>query len=250
LIGLGITTLGGAALGGFVAAGAYDAAARGDCGCQAKDWAQKTNRTDFIVQSALAGAAFGFGFAAAALNPFTAIAAGSFSVYMGLDSIRAGISNWQQNGGLNTCGALQLLGGVGAILGGANLISGGLNMLASNPPRSAVNLNEPKPNDSLTNSRPASSPVGRSRNPLVPFEEGPPRNPPGEIYGRDYSGHAIDRMQERGIPPSAIENAIRYGQGSTGNTPNTTVYYDPVNNLTVVTNSQTGRVVTVREGMP
>jgi hypothetical protein len=39
---------------------------------------------------------------------------------------------------------------------------------------------------------------------------------PGEINGRPYSGHAFDRMQGRGIPPSAVEDAIANGEARPG----------------------------------
>lgn len=69
------------------------------------------------------------------------------------------------------------------------------------------------------------------------------------INGTDYSAHAIDRMQGRGIPPSVVQNTIENGvvyptgAGTMG-------YYDLVNNVRVITNSNTGRVVTVIPGAP
>lgn len=54
------------------------------------------------------------------------------------------------------------------------------------------------------------TPVGRSGqqthflNPNAPQ----PRNSPTTINGRDFSGHALDRMQERGFTPSVVENTI------------------------------------------
>lgn len=96
----------------------------------------------------------------------------------------------------------------------------------------------------------ARTPVGRSGqqnhfpNPNAPK----PRNAPETIGGRDYSGHAIDRMQERGYTPSVIENALRTGTRSAGNKPSTSVFTDSTNNLRVITNSETGRVITVIPG--
>src|SRR5215831_20213228 len=50
---------------------------------------------------------------------------------------------------------------------------------------------------------PASTPVGSSRSPLNVGSQGkPPINRPSTINGLDYSGHALDRMQGRGIFPS------------------------------------------------
>ncbi|MGC8559145.1 MAG: RHS repeat-associated core domain-containing protein [Phycisphaerae bacterium] len=91
----------------------------------------------------------------------------------------------------------------------------------------------------------ASSPVGRSGQPI---DIQPGTNEPSNIGGRDYSGHALDRMQERGVPPSAVENTIQNGIPTPGNTPDTTVHYDPANDLTAVTDSASGRVVTVHPG--
>lgn len=92
----------------------------------------------------------------------------------------------------------------------------------------------------------ATSPVGISGSPMTV-----PRgtNAPTTINGIDYSGHAIDQMQGRGIPPSVVQNTIQNGaiyptnEGTMG-------YYDSVNNVRVITNSTTGRVVTVIPGAP
>jgi filamentous hemagglutinin len=56
-------------------------------------------------------------------------------------------------------------------------------------------------------------------------------------------------MQERGYVPSVVENAIRTGTPTPGNTPGTTVFTDTVNQLRVVVNSDTGRVVTIIPGV-
>lgn len=74
-------------------------------------------------------------------------------------------------------------------------------------------------------------------------------NVPATINGVDYSAHAIDQMQGRGIPPSVVQNTIQNGAVyPTG--AGTTGYYDPVNNVRVITNSTNGRVVTVIPGAP
>ncbi|WP_200898011.1 RHS repeat-associated core domain-containing protein, partial [Arsukibacterium sp. MJ3] len=97
----------------------------------------------------------------------------------------------------------------------------------------------------------ARTPVGRSGqknnfpNPNAPK----PRNAPESINGRDYSGHAIDRMQERGFTPSVIENALQNGARTVGNKPNTSLFTDTVNKFRVVTNSETGNVITVIPGL-
>ena len=96
---------------------------------------------------------------------------------------------------------------------------------------------------------PASAPVGSKRSPLSVGDKNlPPTNSPGVTNGIPYSGHAYDRMQGRGIPPSAVENTIQNGVSSPGKYPNTTVFYDGTNGVSVVVNSTSGRVVTVSWG--
>jgi RHS repeat-associated protein len=85
-----------------------------------------------------------------------------------------------------------------------------------------------------------SAPNGRKGNPI---EISPGTNAPTNIGGRDFSGHAIDRMQGRGVPPSAVEESIKNGRQEQGNTPGTTVHIGP-NGVTVVTGPG-GRVITV-----
>lgn len=77
----------------------------------------------------------------------------------------------------------------------------------------------------------------------------PGTNLPTTIAGRSYSGHSLDQMQGRGFVPSAVENTIQ--QGTTYSTrPGTIGYYDSVNDMRVIVNSQTGKVVTVIPGKP
>jgi len=94
---------------------------------------------------------------------------------------------------------------------------------------------------------PASSPAGSLSAPLQ-TPGGPPRNPPGQFNGIPYSGHAFDSMQDRGIPPSVVDQAIRSGTPYPGNTPGTTRYYDATNNISVIRDNASGRVITVRPG--
>ncbi|RCV85956.1 DUF637 domain-containing protein, partial [Billgrantia montanilacus] len=74
----------------------------------------------------------------------------------------------------------------------------------------------------------------------------PVRNASTSIAGREYSGHALDRMQDRGIMPSVVEDTIRNGQ-SYPSRGGTTVFHSPENNISVVVNGQ-GDVVTTRYG--
>ncbi|MCD1587781.1 DUF4258 domain-containing protein, partial [Halomonas sp. IOP_14] len=94
------------------------------------------------------------------------------------------------------------------------------------------------------------TPVGRSgqRNRFPNPDNPRPRNAPEVINGREFSGHAIDRMQERGFTPSVVENAIENGVRSAGNKPGSLLFTDAANSLKVVVNSQTGRVITVIPG--
>jgi hypothetical protein len=94
---------------------------------------------------------------------------------------------------------------------------------------------------------PASAPVGNSTSPI---EVTPGTNEPTTIGNTPFSGHAVDRMQGRGIPPSVVTDTILNGQTAPGNQPGTTTHYDPTNNVTVVTNTTTGNVITIRKGAP
>lgn len=62
------------------------------------------------------------------------------------------------------------------------------------------------------------------------------------INGREYSGHALDRMQGRGLYPSVVEDAIHNGTMSFGKTPGT--YTFNTRTITGVTN-ENGKVITV-----
>lgn len=87
----------------------------------------------------------------------------------------------------------------------------------------------------------ASTPTGRRGNPM---EVTPGTNTPTTINNRNYSGHALDQMQGRGVPSSVVEDAIQNGVARPGNIPNTTEYISSTNGVSVVVNSS-GRVVTV-----
>ncbi|WP_036288262.1 RHS repeat-associated core domain-containing protein [Methylosinus sp. PW1] len=94
--------------------------------------------------------------------------------------------------------------------------------------------------------QPASAPFGRSGNPINVV---PGTNAPASINGIDYTGHALDQMQGRGLTPSVVGNTI--GQGTAYPTgTGTTGYYDAVNNVRVIINSVTGKVITVIPGAP
>ncbi len=94
---------------------------------------------------------------------------------------------------------------------------------------------------------PASAPSGHRGDPLKSPPD-PSRNPPGEIDKRPHSGHGFDKMQNEGIPPSVVRQAIRQGSPRPGKYPGTTRYYDEVNDVSVVVNDKTGNVITTRYG--
>jgi hypothetical protein len=88
----------------------------------------------------------------------------------------------------------------------------------------------------------ARTPVGRRGHPITVESPG---NAPGEVNGRTFSGHAFDRMQESGLTPTVVEDAVSYPVSTVqGNTAGTTVSTSS-NGLKVVTEDVTGKVVTV-----
>ena len=85
----------------------------------------------------------------------------------------------------------------------------------------------------------ASTPIGRRGDHLII----PPKtNAPTNIGGRQFSGHALDQMQSRGIMPTVVENAIINGTKTVGNKPGTFQYlYEGVQAIT----NEAGGVITV-----
>jgi hypothetical protein len=97
--------------------------------------------------------------------------------------------------------------------------------------------------------RPASAPVGSPRAQYKNSKYQKTTHKGEEIKGRAYSGHALDQMQNRGIPPSVVEETINTGQPTKKMRDNnaTIHYYDGSNNITVVLNEK-GGVITVGYG--
>ena len=56
-------------------------------------------------------------------------------------------------------------------------------------------------------------PIGRRGNPI---SIRPGTNRPTMIGGRQFTGHALDRMQGRGIMPSVVDDTIKHGVGHSG----------------------------------
>jgi hypothetical protein len=93
---------------------------------------------------------------------------------------------------------------------------------------------------------PASAPVGRKGVPLENAPYQPTRNADAVINGRRYTGHALDQVQNRGLLPSAVEDAIQNGRRSPDPIPGRTRNYSPDNNITVITEGDD--VITVIPG--
>ncbi|WP_249525476.1 DUF4258 domain-containing protein, partial [Fusobacterium nucleatum] len=72
------------------------------------------------------------------------------------------------------------------------------------------------------------------------------RNETQIIDGMEFSGHALDRMQDRGIPISVVKEAIQYGEKINDGT--RFKFYDSKNNISVVVEKNNGRIVTVEYG--
>lgn len=92
---------------------------------------------------------------------------------------------------------------------------------------------------------PGYSPAGRSGNPINAVAG--PANLPISINGTFFTQHAVQRMQGRGIPPSAVLDAVNNGLSLPGNRPGTT--YHVGNGVNAVTNTSTGNVITVIPGV-
>ena len=72
------------------------------------------------------------------------------------------------------------------------------------------------------------------------------RNETQIIDGMEFSGHALDRMQDRGIPISVVKEAIQYGEKINDGT--RFKFYDSKNNISVVVEKNNGRIITVEYG--
>ncbi len=92
----------------------------------------------------------------------------------------------------------------------------------------------------------AKTPTGSKGNPLI-VPDG--INKPTIIGNREFSGHSLDRMQKQGITPTVVDNAIKPENAVKGKVPGTTAYHDKTNNLTVIVDEKSGRVVTVDFGI-
>jgi len=73
-------------------------------------------------------------------------------------------------------------------------------------------------------------------------------NVPTKIGERMYSGHALDQMRAREIKPTVVENTIKKGVRNEENSTGTARYYDAKNNMSVVVDNATNKVITVYFG--
>jgi hypothetical protein len=98
--------------------------------------------------------------------------------------------------------------------------------------------------DGKSGDKDPSTPTGQRGSPMdVPKGT----NQPANIGGRDYSGHALDQMQGRGVTPAPVEDAISSGSSRPDKAyPETrTEHSSQDGRVTVITDTKSGRVVTV-----
>jgi len=95
----------------------------------------------------------------------------------------------------------------------------------------------PSNNITLEHDLGAEDPVGRLGNPL---NIQPGTNQQTTINGIDYTGHALDQMQGRGLMPSVVEDTITNGAVSAGRG-GVSIY---VTGQARVVVSQDGRIIT------
>jgi hypothetical protein len=89
--------------------------------------------------------------------------------------------------------------------------------------------------------------AGRKHFPLdyAPYQK--IRNKSAIINGRQYTGHSLDRMQDRGFVPSLIENTINTGRVSPAGFPGVLECYDSVNKIRVII-GENGQIITIIPG--
>lgn len=103
------------------------------------------------------------------------------------------------------------------------------------------------PSESFQVVPPASAPVGSINEPLPRPLYQPRLNAPGLVGDRPYSGHAFDKMQMFGIPPSVVEETIKSGESFPGKN-GVLGFHSPHNGMTVLVDPKTGLVITVYPG--
>jgi RHS repeat-associated protein len=182
-----------------------------------------------IAKAAGYGAVAGGIAAAAFLGLPAAAGVGAFAARGALGGAAGYITNYVDGGNPNwSTGAF-----VGSIAIGA--ATAGLVRVAGKAIAARTTAETP-----VDGGKPASAPVG-TRAQQGDFGG----NEPATINGRQYSGHAIDRMQGRGLTPSVVEDTVQPGNRvGQGNTPGTSKYYSPENGVTAIVDDSSGRVIT------
>ncbi|WP_213881961.1 RHS repeat-associated core domain-containing protein, partial [Pseudomonas sp. dw_358] len=136
---------------------------------------------------------------------------------------------------------------IGAAIGGA-AIAGASCLLYPNNSLASPQMDDCAGgclySDKANDGKDPSTPTGQRGSPLdVPRGT----NEAGNIDGRDYSGHALDQMQGRGITPTPVEDAIVNGNSRPDKDypDSRTEHQSADGKLIVITDSATGRVITV-----
>jgi hypothetical protein len=89
-----------------------------------------------------------------------------------------------------------------------------------------------------------STPTGQRGSPM---DVNPGTNEPQTIGGREFTGHALDQMQGRGVTPTAVEDAIVNGAAKPDKEypESRTEHASQDGRVVVITDSGSGRVITV-----
>lgn len=158
---------------------------------------------------------------------------------------RSNMGSPSESGSINRSATSRSNPNTSSVTNNTNRIANNVRNMANKERITTPSASTPIKNPPVTHPADATTIVGSKRLPIR-IQEG--TNKPETIGGRMYTGHAINRMQGRGIYPSVVENVIKTGRSGPGNTKIETAHYDSKNNLTVVTDTASGRVVTVRPG--
>jgi len=73
------------------------------------------------------------------------------------------------------------------------------------------------------------------------------RNSSSKLNNYNYTGYAFDQMQNRGIMPSVVENTIKIGS-IFSTRPGSIGFFDPINKIRVITDTNVENIITVIRG--
>ena len=139
-------------------------------------------------------------------------------------------------------GAFAVVGAVGTVKAVAGIAkgvvkgTGKVGAVEGVPQKAQYRINDANADPSL--------PVGSRHSGQKPGPKYLTHNEPTSIDGRYYSGHALDRMRERELLPTAVEDTIKNGILKPSGEVGKNLHYSPSNNISVVTNAASGRVIT------